>query len=242
MVVSAKGKKILKSAGYDKLRKEISRAVAEYIRDHGTSGDDLQKIVEKVLSDDRFKEFFEALVSKTRTMTSLSEKESKRCASMLVGEETCRDFERKVPDLIVSRPSRNHGRKEFYQELRRDGIVSGEYRERGLLRQVPTRSERVVDFVRSNPTLVKIICLGVGLVFLSAFLLGSVYEALVVALTLNAAPATSLAERAANILGAFGGVLLFFTTVSLIVSHLLERERKRHVLFQLTDDYLRKSK
>jgi len=245
MPVDEKGKKILKAASYDKFRKEISRAVAEYIRDQGKMGEDIQTIVDRVLKEDRFKRFFESIVERTQEITNLSRRESENCASMLVSEETSAELQRKVPRLVCREESlgqTNQIQREFYKKLQKGKILKGRYQRAGVLKFKPKFSIVVSEFVRKNSALMKIVGVGIFLIALSMFLLGSVYDSLIVALTLNAVSASSLGAKLGNVIGALGGVLLFFTTISIIVSHFLERERKRELLTRLANEYLEKSR
>ncbi len=238
MPVDQKGKEVLKAAGYRTVRRDISKAVAEYTRDQGRAGEDLYSIVERILGEEKFRKFFEGLIRRTMEATKLTEKESKRCASMLVGEETYEDL-RRVPGLVYSdREARDGKMEKIFTKSRRKGLVKGRYERRGILRAKPGVLCSLVELFRDNPILWKIVGIGIFLILTSAFLLGSFYDALIVALTLNAIPAPTLILKLGNILGAIGGVLIFFTSIALVLSHLMEKERTRELMHRLAEKYL----
>ncbi len=245
MPVDKRGKKLLKAAGYEKFRKYLLRAVAEYIRDNAEVGEDLQEIVGKVLREERFRDFFDSLVQKTREDTKLSKDDASETASILVGEETRRDMERKAPGLVCSslgRKPQHPSREKLHRKLLRRGVLKGRYSEPAVLWFKARFWEAIMGFFREHPRLLGIISAGGIMIAISAILLGSIYNALVVALTLNAVSTASVAGKIGNIIGALGGVLIFFTSISVVVTYLLEKERRRERVSRLADEYLRETK
>ncbi len=243
MPLDQKGRNILKAARYEQVRKDLAKAVAEHIRDRGSAGEDFHSIVEKVLQEDRFKKFFENLVKHTQRATDLSERDSRSCASMLVSEQTGRDLERVVPELVVERDGKPAERKErLFQKLRNCGVVKGAYVERAVMCKRGGFVASVADVLRNHPIILVVVGVGAAFVALGAMLIGSVYQALLAALTLQASNVSTVPAKIGNILAALGGVLLFFTSVSLVISHILEQDRKRRMVYRLADQYLQKAK
>jgi hypothetical protein len=240
MPIDRKGKDLLRAAKYDRFKKDISRAVAEYIRDRGSAGEDLQRIVEQVLREERFRPFFDDLTERTRRATMLPEKESRSCASLLVSEETGRDLQRTVPALVVEQDGRPE-EKRYVQRLRSSGLFCGPYVERSVVCRRVGRLSAVWELLSQHPSLLLVIGFGAGMIVVAALLLGSVYEALLAALTLQASDVSTAGGKIGNIFAALGGVLLFFTSISLIVSHLLEQDRKRRTVHRLAEEYLQRT-
>lgn len=242
MPLDQKGRNILKATNYEKVRRGIAKAVAEYIKDRASTGEDLQSIVEKVLQEENFREFFQDLVRRTQQVTKLSEGDSKNCAYMLVSEETGRELKRVVPHLIAEQGGKPaERRRKLHEKLRSRGVVKGSYVGQAVVCGRKGVGTVLGDLLREHPILLRIILAGVAFISLAVLLIGSVYETLLAALTLQPSSATTVWGKLGNILAALGGVLLFFTSVSLIVSHILDQDRKRRMVYRLAEEYLHKS-
>lgn len=62
---------------------------------------------------------------------------------------------------------------------------------------------------------------GFLLLVVSAILFGSVYDAMITGLTLTSIKGAAWNIKAGNILGAIGGILLFFVSLSLVFQYML---------------------
>jgi len=76
----------------------------------------------------------------------------------------------------------------------------------------------------------------------SALLFNSIYKAVVVGLTLTVFPADTITIKVANIIGGFGGVLIFFTSVTTLIEYILASERRDEHIKELARSYLEKKK
>lgn len=243
MPVKKKGKKLLGMTGYEKFKTHISRAVAEYIRDNPDEGENLHEIVKKTLEAEEYKMFFNNLTQKIRKTVKVAGAEASKSASILVDEEISQELQKKVPGLVgtpLGKETKDRIKQKLHRELCSMGVLKGEYEERivGSKTLVWNAMRR---FFRRRTVFIKILGLGIGLIVVSGIMLGSIYDALIVGLTLDAIPTESIAGKMGNIVGGLGGIVIFFTFVSLGVTYFLEKERKREQISKLADEYLKKT-
>jgi hypothetical protein len=243
MPIKKKGEKILRAAGYKNFKKHISRAVAQYIRENPEVGRGLHKVVEETLENGEFKNFFNNLTQKTKEITELPKEEARESASILVSEEISKEIKEKVPELItpINGEPEHPSRQKIYRKLSLKGILKGKYLERvigpkTLLRRTLGR------FFRKRPIFIMLFGIGAALIVISGILLGSVYNALIVGLTLDVIPTESIAGKIGNIVGGLGGIIIFFNSITLGVIYFLEKERRREQIRELADEYLKKTK
>ncbi len=243
MPLDRKGKDLLKQAKYDKIKREIIRAIVKRIRDEANVGEEFHSIVEKVLKEERFQQFFEELVRQIQKSTRLPEKESKGCASLLVSEAAGEEVCRVVPSLIVeSERKPNQRRMEYFDRLSKQGMLRGQCTSQAIVCGKGGFGKSVRDVFMHHPIVLLVVGAGAAFILIASLLIGSPYETLLAALTLQPSDASSVSQQVGNVLAAFGGVLLFFTSVTLIVSHLLEQDRKRRTVYRLAEQYLEKSR
>jgi len=243
MPVKKKGNKLLERTGYKKFKKRISRAVAEYIRDNPEEGENLHEIVKKTLEVEKYKEFFDNLTQKIKKTVRVDEAEASKSASILVDEEISQEIQKNVPGLVstpLGKESKDHIKQGLHRKLRSLGVLKGEYVER-IVGTKTLVGESIRRFFRKRTVFIKILGLGMGLIIVSGVLLGSVYNALIVGLTLDAIPTESIPGMIGNIVGGLGGIIIFFTFVSLGVTYFLEKERKREQISKMADEYLKKT-
>ncbi|MFW6385952.1 MAG: hypothetical protein ACOCZP_02235 [Candidatus Hadarchaeota archaeon] len=235
------GNRILEESGFKEFKDVLLNSVAEYIRDNPDPGQDIQSIIDKVVDNRDFEEYYIDLLERTKSRTSLDGNEAEKGAKILLGEMATTGILNGAPGLldVTQNSSVPQELEEVHEDLVKERVLKKEH----VSKAVRTRSYHldIFNFLRRHLLMIQIIGLGGVMIILSAILLSSVYDALVAALTLNAVPTESITGKVGNILGAFGGVILFFTTVSLAISHVMERNRERERISRLAEGFLKES-
>jgi hypothetical protein len=145
-------------------------------------------------------------------------------------EDIAEDIKRNLGDQVEEHPEAGQGNQR--------GKLYGEGESRLLWRDVPRRYlgsrisvfRDIVSLVAKNITVQVTFLGGIALLIISAVLFGSVYKAVVAGLTLTALPAEAVRMKLANVLGAVGGILIFFVSLSLVFQYLfLARSRDERI-------------
>ena len=133
-------------------------------------------------------------------------------------------------------------RMEYFDRLSKQGMLRGQCTSQAIVCGKGGFGKSVRDVFMHHPIVLLVVGAGAAFILIASLLIGSPYETLLAALTLQPSDASSVSQQVGNVLAAFGGVLLFFTSVTLIVSHLLEQDRKRRTVYRLAEQYLEKSR
>ena len=96
----------------------------------------------------------------------------------------------------------------------------------------------VWGLIMNNSAMKWIIGLGIGLLILASLLFKSVYKAIITGLTLSAFSGPGLSVKLANIIGAVGGILIFFVFLTLIVQYLFLTKSRDERIRAITCRYL----
>ncbi len=232
MPLDLKGKEILKEVNYEKVREAIIESILKRISREGTQGCDLRLIIEKTLQEEDFSDFIKRLVEKIRQKTKMTEKESKLSASYLIqediGAEICRNMEGEMEEVTEQKSIQEKGEREKLW------IAS---KRRLLGKRVQIFTDLFGIFKRH---LILRITISVGFLFLiiSAILFRSFYKAILVGLTLTAFEEEILYIKVANLLGGIGGILIFFTSLSIVLQHFLVIKSRDETLREIARRFL----
>jgi len=96
----------------------------------------------------------------------------------------------------------------------------------------------VLLLIKENEAIKLTLFLGIVFLVISSILFNSVYHAIIAGLTLSAVPGASVTILIANILRAFGGILIFFVSLSLIFQHILLTKTRDEKIRELAHKYL----
>ncbi|HDN97676.1 MAG: hypothetical protein DRP67_04115 [Candidatus Omnitrophota bacterium] len=232
MPLDLKGKEILKEVNYEKVREAIIDSILKRISREGTQGCDLRLIIEKTLQEKDFSDFIKRLVEKIREKTKMTEKESKISASYLIqediGNEICKDMEGEMEEVTEQKGIQEKGEKEK--------LWTGSKR-RFLGKRAPILPDLFGIFKR-HLILRITICVGFLFLIISAVLFRSFYKAILVGLTLTAFEEESLYIKIANLLGGIGGILIFFTSLSIVLQHFLLTKSRDETLREIARRFL----
>lgn len=242
MPVEIEGKKILREPAYERLRQIIIDDILGTIDQEGKYGQELRPIIEDTLKDGRFKSLVVKLFDDIMKHTNISPKECKKALSMLMEEDIADDIKRNLDhNLEEQAGKRKRGRgRSLYEE--------GE--SRLLWRDVPRRylgsrvsALRDIISLVVNNTAVQIAFIGgITLLVLSTIMFGSLYEAVLAGLTLTAVGAETTGRKLANVLGALGGILIFFVSLSLVFQYLFLTRSRDKWIRDIAARYLRKQR
>lgn len=230
MPLEVEGKKILKEPAYDMLRDIIIEDIVQTIDREGKYGQELRPVIENTLRNTRFKSLVAKLFENILKQTDIKPEECERALSMLMEEDIAEDIKRNLQDQVEEHPEDRRGdeRGELYGQGE-SGLLWRDVPKRYLGSRISVFRD-VVSLVARNITVQVTFLGGVALLIISAILFGSIYHAVIAGLTLTALPAETVSTRLANVLGAMGGILIFFVSLSLVFQYLfLARSRDERI-------------
>ena len=238
MVINLKGRKILKEPLYDKFRELLVDEIIKTIDLEGKYGSELRPIIEKTLRKEKFKEMVDKLMKSLAKETKIDDKYSRDALSILIEEDVARDIKNDLEDQIEERYDVKRDKES--ERLYREGINNN------LWDRVPSRYlgqktsllRDVLLLIKENEAIKLTLFLGIVFLVISSILFNSVYHAIIAGLTLSAVPGDSVTIMIANILGAFGGILIFFVSLSLIFQHILLTKTRDEKIRELAHKYL----
>jgi hypothetical protein len=221
---------VLQEPAYRAVRDIIIDDIIKTIDREGRYGQELRPIVENTLKESKFKPLVAKMFENIMKQTDISPQDCQEALSTLMEEDIAVDIKHKLDDQVEERAEK--------QKSPGQGSLGGRDMGRRLWRDVPKRYigkrisafRDVVNLIHKN-TAVRLTFLGgITLLVVSTLLSGSVYKAIIAGLTLMAMPAVTLREKLANVLGALGGILIFFVSMSLVFQYLfLVRSRDDRV-------------
>lgn len=220
MPVDAKGKQILREPTYNKFRQLLINDIMKTIDLEGTHGGELKPIIEKTLKEEKFKDLVSKLLQCIVKETDINVKDCPQTLSMLMEEDIADDIKRDLQDQVEER-----------HDGKRDKETERIYREgtnEQLWKDIPSRylGQRaslindIFGLIKENIVIKLTFLIGFVLLGISSILFKSVYKAVIAGLTLTAMPAISVTTMIANIIGAVGGILIFFVSLSLVFQYL----------------------
>jgi hypothetical protein len=222
------------------MREALIDRIVETIDREGKHGEELRHIIARTLEDERFRALADTLIENIVRKADIGEKESRRLLSMLMEEDVADEIMRGME--YEAEETEDPGHRVDRHQLDRLGRLKRLWT-RAPRRYLGGRASLIADVVcilrRNAPVKVTFVT-GFVLLVISAVLFGSPYLAMLTGFTLTAVPAETTAERVANIVGALGGILLFFLTVSLVFQYLLISKGRDEKVRERASRYLRK--
>ncbi|GEM_PF-1030306 len=234
MTLETRGREILREVGFDRFRQALVDEIMKKISTEASAGEDLSKIVEEVLREKEFESLFREIVERLVKEADLSEKEGEEAAPLLVEEEV-------VSEIKESLPGQVDEERCSPTKVLVEGEKKGLWINRNVKRLLGGSSRGVITgFLRSHPIVRLTLAMGFVLLGVSAYLFGSVYRAVIVGLTLTTFPGDSLETKLANVLGGFGGLLIFFISIALFFQYVTETRAREERLREMARRYLEK--
>lgn len=232
--VDVKGRELLHRVNYDLFRQAFIESLMRKISTQGGGGRELRTLIEETLDEEEFRALMQRLVESIDSETRMGQKDSKTAASLMLEEDVGDDLSRHMQGEI-------HEQQTNGEPIYRKGEESDLWHPTIIKRVVgikPRFLSEVHQTLRRHTAIQYTLALGLVLITTSAALFGSAYKAVVVGLTLTAfegGPTTKLA----NIAAGFGGVLIFFITVTLLLQYLIAIQTREEHIKQVAADYLR---
>lgn len=243
MVIDKKGREILKKSDFAKFRQELIENIIQKISTEGKYGSELREYVEESLKEDIFLEFVDKLYSQISKESTFNNKNIDKTAETLIEEDIAKDV-KKILHGQLNEEKDSHISEEEKKFLKK-GVDTNLWNiqpGRKLLGRKTTRIKDISKLFREHPALKYPIILGIIFLVISALLFGSIYKAVIVGLTLTSFTSDSVKIMLANILGGFGGLLLFFTSITIIFQLFLMSERRNIYIQELARRYLNNEK
>ena len=233
MAVDRKGKEILEELNYEKVRNEIIEGIIRRISKEGTTGCNLREIIENTLKEENFSEFINRLVKKIQQKTHMSEEESKLSASYLiqedVGEEIQKNMEGEIEEIKEKEENiQKKGKEEKLWTSSTTRILGKKY----------SFFHEFMNILKRHLILRSTIITGMVFLIISSILFHSIYKAILVGLTLTAFEEEPLSIKIANLLGGIGGILIFFTSLSIVLQHFLTIRARDEMLREIAKKFL----
>ncbi len=236
MGLKAKGKKILKETGYSKIREQLLKDVTESINIEGSHGDKIVHHIKNALEKEGYSYIKDELIKKIgEKMGVESEKEALDILLVILQEnlrpELCENLythSKKGTELISDDIYRKGEEKKIWKHVHT--IILG--KQTSLLGDLMILL-KVHSIIRWT------LIVGFLLFMISSILLDSVYKSVIAGLTLTAEPGESLRIMLGNILGALGGILIFFVFISLLIQDKYLASTRNDKLRRLADRTLK---
>ncbi len=235
MPVDLKGREILKEIDYEKIRESLIESIMEKISREGTQGCDLRLIIDEILKEEKFKEFVEKLAEQIRKKTELNEEESKISASYLIQEDVGNEIVENIGEVekceIEKQDEKRMSEKGEKEKLWKS---AGKF----FLGKKYSFFNELWQILKRHFVLRLTIITGIIFLIISSILFQSIYKAALVGLTLTAFPDEKLYIKIANLLGGIGGILIFFTSFSIVLQHFLVIRSRDELLRELARKFL----
>jgi hypothetical protein len=234
MPIDIEGKEILKEPLYDRLRQEIINEIMSTIDSEGKYGEELRISIEKVLKKQQFKGLVDKLINTLQEEKGISASDGPQTLSMLVEEDLANDIKENLQGQIEDTHVIKGKRKRIYKvgkKVRLWEKIPSRYlgEKSSLLRDI-------ANLIKENNAIKSALLIGAFFLVVSSILFKSVYKAIIAGLTLSAFSGST--TIVANILGALGGILIFFVSLSLILQHIVLAKSRDEQIHRLASRYL----
>lgn len=237
MTIYEKGKEILKEAEFDKFRQLFLDSLMKKISEEGRYGADIRPIIEEILKEETFVDFINKLVKVIEKRTTISKENCNKVAYTLVEEDVAEDIKHILGGQLEEREEKKtREEKEIYTKGKESMLWDG-IKTKRFLGKKPERLKDIVRLFKEHYILKYTIFTGFIMLLLAAFLFKSIYKAIVVGLTLTIFPGSSLQIKIANILAGLGGVLIFFTSLSMLIDYIIMVERRSEKIKEMARRY-----
>jgi secreted Zn-dependent insulinase-like peptidase len=237
MTVDKRGKEILKEAGFNKFRQAFIDSLMKKISLEGKYGSEIRPIIEETLKEEAFIEFANKLADIIKKETKIDGKICNEAMSTLVEEDIADDIKSNLQGELEKHASPTS--EELYSEGKK--LKLWKEKSKHFLGKKTTITRDVIHLFKEHHVLAYVVFTGVGLLIVSSILFQSVYKALVVGLTLTVFPGESIFIKIANLLGGLGGLLLFFTSITIIIQYILLTTRRNERLQEIAKEYLKRN-
>ena len=238
MTVDRKGREILKEVHFDKFREAFIESLMKKISIEGKYGSDIRPIIEETLKEEAFTDFINRLVNIIERETSFKKEICNKTASALVEE----DIAGEIKDILKGELEEE---KEYRKSKEEEEIClkGNEYKlwrskAKHFLGKKSTLLNDISKLLKEHRILLYTIFTGIGFLVISAILFGSIYKAIIVGLTLTTIQDSSISAKIANVLGGLGGILIFFTSITILLNYILLTERRNEHIKELARKYL----
>ena len=239
MTVGRVGKEILEEADFNKFRQALIEELVKKISRGGCYGADIRQIIEETLREEEFVNFANKLAKIIEKRTNISKGSANEAACQLVEEEIADDIKGILHGHLEEEKGKSKKEKEI-DYMGRETKLWDEATKRFIGKKHGLKD---IALILKEHRLMRItIVTGFILLIISAILFNSIYKAIVVGLTLTIFSGDSLRIKLANILGGLGGILIFFTSISILLQYALLEERRSMELKEMARDYLEKAK
>lgn len=241
MSLDIEGEKLLEKANFKGLRQRLIQSVMENISKHGVAGQHIDKIIEESLREDIFKDFVEKLARYIDEKNKLSQREKDKTISTLVEEDIKGDLGRMLPEQLGDNEVKSctGGEKRIYKKGQRAQLWKNKDFRQLIRGDLPFLEELRRMFEEQRP-LLYIIMAGFLLLLVSAVLFGSLYQTIITGLTLTALDSARLSDKFANVMAGLGGVLLFFTSISILVQYMIIKNAQTEEIRKSAQEILKK--
>lgn len=235
MAVDKKGREILKEVNYEKIRDEIIEGIIKRISKEGTEGCNLRQIIENTLKEENFSGFIDRMVRKIQQKTGMNEEESKLSASYLiqedVGSEIQKNMEGEIEEITEKEENKKLQEKGKKEKLWTSSTIK-------ILGKKHNFFQEFIYILKRHLILRITIITGIFFLTASAILFHSIYKAILVGLTLTAFEEEAFYIKIANLLGGIGGILIFFTSLSIVLQHLLTVRSRDELIREIAKRFL----
>ena len=240
MSLDIKGKEILKEAQFNKFKEAFIESLMEKISMEGRYGANIRPLIEDTLKEEAFVDFINK-ITELIEKSKIEKDDCSKTAGVLIEEEIADDIKEILHGQLDEEEDSNTSKEN--QRLHSKGERLKFWKGPRLKRLLGGKHTRLGDISRlfkDHPILRYPVILGAMFLIISAALFNSVYKALVVGLTLTIFPGETLKLMVANILGGLGGILLFFTSVTIVLEYILIAERRNTHIQELAREYLKR--
>ena len=232
MSLDYKGKRLLRESNYSKFRDQLIKDIAESINISGVHGDRVIEHISNVLQDEKYDAITRELIDKIKEKMDLDkEYEAEDALMVILQEDVCSELHKnlythpeKLGDLISEGLYKKGKRRKIWEDVQT----------RKLGKKTSVLGDLMI--LLSKHSIIRwTLILGVTLQTVSSILLRSVYKSVLAGLTLKAEPGESFRIMMGNVIGALGGILLFFVFVSLLIQDKYLARKRDERLRRLAD-------
>ncbi len=243
MSIGIKGKEILKKSNYDVFREAFIDSIMQRISVEGKAGTDIRTLIAQTLEDEKFDVLIDKLLRNIAKETDMDSADSRKALSILLEEDVAGEITKNLPGQVQEKRDvkKINGEDEIYKKGETKKLW-GTITSKRLLGQKTSLINDIFSLLKKNNVIKFTFLLGLSLLNVSALLLKSIYKAITVGLTLTAIPGESTTVMIANIIGGFGGILIFFVSFTLIFQYTLLSQRRDEQIQNLAQNYLAKKK
>ena len=238
--VGTKGREILRKANFDEFREAFIDSIMRKISQEGTIGCNIRPIIEETLKEEEFNILVNKLMKNIIRETHMDKEDSKKAVSLLLEEDVASDIKKNLQGQLQEKEDIKITKKE--RNIYNKGKETKLWRGINLIRvigQRPSILKEIIKFLKEHKLVRYTLIIGFCFLVASALLFNSIYKAILVGLTLTAFPGESLRIRIANIIGGFGGVLIFFISITLLFQYLLTIKMQDEEIKSLAKEYLK---